>query len=163
MFAGVDERKEFAILDHAMKVMGFSEDDVMTLFRTVAAILHLGNVKFEIDPNDADACQFTEKSIVHHLTASELLGLDPSAFKTALLYKVVRSGNRKSFVYVPFDLASALENRNALAKELYSRCFDWVVTAINSKLKYQTDKLPAGGMIGILDIFGFEVFKKVML
>jgi myosin heavy subunit len=44
--------------------------------------------------------------------------------------------------------------RDALAKGIYSRLFDWIVTRINKTMAV-TEK---GKTIGILDIYGFEIF-----
>ena len=62
--------------------------------------------------------------------------------------------------------AQAEEGRNALAKELYSRLFDWLVQRINdSTIVKETNRVLQGGehdiirTIGLLDIFGFESFK----
>jgi myosin heavy subunit len=48
--------------------------------------------------------------------------------------------------------------RDALAKALYTRLFDWTVAAINSAVSPAEGALRAAGerIIGVLDIFGFE-------
>jgi myosin-5 len=57
---------------------------------------------------------------------------------------------------VPLSPAQAVNTRDALAKALYSRLFDWLVAAINVAIdKSKSTK----GFIGVLDIFGFENFK----
>lgn len=45
--------------------------------------------------------------------------------------------------------------RDALAKGIYSRLFDWIVGRIN-KVMAVAEK---GKTIGILDIYGFEIFE----
>ena len=49
----------------------------------------------------------------------------------------------------------AADSRDALAKIIYSRMFDWVVERINTTMYKPGDKF-----IGVLDIFGFEAFKE---
>jgi myosin heavy subunit len=142
-----------------MKAMGFSAVEEATLLRAVSGILHLGNVDFEVDSKNTEASQFTSQGAEYHSKASQLLGLDPHFFRSALLYKAVKSGKRSSVVYSNYSPLVAAENRNALSKELYNRCFDWIVSKINSVLNVGI-KVGAS-MIGILDIFGFEIFKKV--
>jgi len=70
---------------------------------------------------------------------------------------------------------AAEENKNAMAKEIYNRCFDWIVLRINELMESNDEKAPDScfksistsnsasktDMIGILDIFGFEIFPKV--
>ena len=72
-----------------------------------------------------------------------------------------------SIVEVPFSVTEANDARDALAKTLYDRLFQWVVAKINLSFQKQNAKHAAatggGGevlKIGILDIFGFEQFKK---
>ncbi len=57
-----------------------------------------------------------------------------------------------------YKCSKAADVRDALAKALYSRLFQWIVTRLNSYLQPypSTDHLN----IGILDIFGFENFEK---
>ena len=141
--------------------MGFTDEESLTLYRAISGILHLGNVAFEVDPKNSEACQMTEVGAEYQARAAQLFGLDAHFFRSALLYKMVKSGKRSSFAYSNYTPILAAENRNALSKELYSRCFDWIVSKINAVLNVKSDKRSGGGMIGILDIFGFEIFKKV--
>uniref|UniRef100_A0A672NH23 non-specific serine/threonine protein kinase n=1 Tax=Sinocyclocheilus grahami TaxID=75366 RepID=A0A672NH23_SINGR len=56
----------------------------------------------------------------------------------------------------------ATEVRDAMGKALYGRLFSWIVNRINSLLKPDNDNQEEdkGLNIGILDIFGFENFKR---
>lgn len=157
--AGVDEVQEYSEMAAAMGAMGFSEAEERTLYRAISGILHLGNLGFEVDPANTEACQFSEAGAEYHAIASQLFGLDPHFFRSALLYKAVKSGKRSSVVYSNYTPAVAEENRNALSKELYNRCFNWIVAKVNSVLNVSGGP-SSGGMIGILDIFGFEIFKR---
>ena len=51
----------------------------------------------------------------------------------------------------------AADARDALAKVLYGRVFDWLVAAVNAKLSCQQSSV--SHVIGMLDIFGFEIFE----
>ena len=82
---------------------------------------------------------------------------------------------RGSSYTVPLTLPDAIENRNALAKvcllrlfvfwlcfwlivkEIYAALFEWLVTKLNEKLLVTQN--PDLRFIGVLDIYGFEVFK----
>ena len=52
-------------------------------------------------------------------------------------------------------LLKAEDARDALAKIMYSRMFDWVVQRVNT-----TMYTPGEKFIGVLDIFGFEAFAE---
>ena len=58
------------------------------------------------------------------------------------------------------DAAAANASRDALAKNLYARLFDWLVAAINRKISALGSGHRSKRSIGILDIYGFESFKE---
>ena len=58
------------------------------------------------------------------------------------------------------DAAAANASRDALAKNLYARLFDWLVAAINRKISALGSGQRSKRSIGILDIYGFESFKE---
>jgi myosin-7 len=43
---GRDDAAEFADVRSAMKVLNFSDEEILNIVRLLAAILHLGNVKY---------------------------------------------------------------------------------------------------------------------
>jgi myosin-5 len=51
---------------------------------------------------------------------------------------------------------AATENRDSLAKVIYSKMFDWLVTAINNAIGEDKD---CAASVGVLDIYGFESFE----
>ncbi|MCI02431.1 myosin-H heavy chain-like, partial [Trifolium medium] len=54
------------------------------------------------------------------------------------------------------DPDSAALSRDALAKIVYSRLFDWIVDKINNSIGQDPN---SKNLIGVLDIYGFESFK----
>ncbi|ONK63812.1 uncharacterized protein A4U43_C07F19200 [Asparagus officinalis] len=54
------------------------------------------------------------------------------------------------------DPEAAVLSRDALAKTVYSRLFDWLVNKINNSIGQDPDSKQ---LIGVLDIYGFESFK----
>ena len=57
----------------------------------------------------------------------------------------------------PIDVKAALDNRDSLAKTIYSRMFDWLVAKINTAIGQDAT---APTLVGVLDIYGFECFKE---
>jgi len=55
------------------------------------------------------------------------------------------------------NIAQATSVRDALAKAIYTNMFDWIVQRINASLRARTAMAHS---IGILDIYGFEIFEK---
>ncbi|OXB73484.1 UNVERIFIED_CONTAM: hypothetical protein H355_013385 [Colinus virginianus] len=60
-------------------------------------------------------------------------------------------------VSTTLNVAQAYYARDALAKNLYSRLFSWLVTRINESIKAQTKVRKK--VMGVLDIYGFEIFE----
>nr|GMC71371.1 myosin heavy chain [Ipomoea batatas] len=54
------------------------------------------------------------------------------------------------------DPQAAATSRDALAKTVYSKLFDWIVEKINNSIGQDPDSQL---LIGVLDIYGFESFK----
>lgn len=69
------------------------------------------------------------------------------------------TGGSNSVIDVSLNVQQATNTRDALAKALYSRMFDWIIQAVNKAIHKNTgnDKLLS---LGVLDIYGFEVFDK---
>ena len=59
------------------------------------------------------------------------------------------------FIISVFVLFTATDQRDALAKYVYGKIFDYIVSTVNKSLF----RGKPGLSIGVLDIFGFEVFK----
>ena len=51
----------------------------------------------------------------------------------------------------PIDVKAALDNRDSLAKTVYSRLFDWLVEKINTSIGQDAT---APTLVGVLDIYG---------
>ena len=67
--------------------------------------------------------------------------------------------NEENKIYkIRISLSNLNYTIDGLAKSLYSGLFDWIVWRINNELKPKDAKI--NKFIGILDIFGFEVFKN---
>ncbi|KAF8403986.1 hypothetical protein HHK36_012096 [Tetracentron sinense] len=152
--ANVNDAREYLETRNAMDIVGISQDEQDAIFRVVAAILHLGNIDF-IKGKEADSSKLKDEKALYHLqTAAELLMCDEKALEDSLCKRVIVTpdGNITKLL----DPASAALNRDALAKTVYSRLFDWIVDKINNSIGQDHN---ATSLIGVLDIYGFESFK----
>ena len=48
----LDDARDFKVTDAAMASMGMSDNERMSIYTVVAAVLHVGNITFEEDHND---------------------------------------------------------------------------------------------------------------
>ncbi|CAN0906866.1 XI-K [Linum grandiflorum] len=151
---GINDAHEYLETRRAMDIVGISEEEQEAIFRVVAAILHLGNIEFakgaEIDSSKLK----DDKSRFHLDTTAELLRCDPKSLEDALIQRVMVTP--EEIITRTLDPENALGSRDALAKTLYSRLFDWIVEKLNVSIGQDPD---SKSIIGVLDIYGFESFK----
>ncbi|CAN4112840.1 unnamed protein product [Withania somnifera] len=151
---GVDDGKEYLATRRAMDVVGISSKEQDAIFRVVAAILHLGNIEFAKGKEIDSSVPKDEKSWFHLRTAAELFMCDVKALEDSLCKRVIVT--RDETITKWLDPEAALTSRDALAKIVYSRLFDWLVDKINSSIGQDPN---SKSLIGVLDIYGFESFK----
>ncbi|KAJ0039099.1 hypothetical protein Pint_24134 [Pistacia integerrima] len=152
--ANVDDAREYLETRNAMDIVGISQDEQDAIFRVVAAILHLGNIDFT-KGKEVDSSKLKDEKSQHHLqTAAELLMCNEKALEDSLCKRVIVTPDGN--ITKPLDPDSAALSRDALAKTVYSRLFDWIVEKINSSIGQDPN---AASLIGVLDIYGFESFK----
>lgn len=89
----VDDSKGFQRLDDALSSVGFDDETKLQLYALIAAVLHLGNLKFEESHGDSEGgCQVSTSS-AHELSLfSELVGINSSELRQALLTRVIQTG-----------------------------------------------------------------------
>lgn len=153
---GIDDASDFNDTLEAMRVIGLAQNEQDNIFRILAAILWLGNVQFTED--DQSHATITDQSTVDFV--AYLLEVDAAQVNKALTIRVVetaRGGRRGSVYEVPLNRVQANAVRDALAMGLYFNLFDWIVERLNMSL---TAKGAVTNSIGILDIYGFEIFEK---
>lgn len=152
--SGMDEKKEYYRTRRAMDVMGINSREQDAIFRTLAAILHLGNVDFNPGKEHDSSILKDEKSSAHLQTAAELLMCDFDALKKTLCTRNILTGGES--ITKLLDPETAVINRDTLAKTVYSHLFDWLVEKINKSIGQD---LESQTQIGVLDIYGFESFQ----
>ncbi|ESU14588.1 hypothetical protein FGSG_08719 [Fusarium graminearum PH-1] len=135
---GVSDPREWASLMEAFNVMGFSDDEQKSILRTVAAVLHLGNINVVKESRTADQAR-----------------LAPDAKAQAAKVKAGREWVEK--VQTPEQVRLSLD---ALSKGIYERGFGDLVTRINRQLDRTGMGLDDSHFIGVLDIAGFEIFEQ---
>ncbi|XP_023645863.1 myosin-7 isoform X1 [Capsella rubella] len=150
----LDDSKEYLATRKAMEVVGIDSDEQEAIFRVVAAILHLGNIEFAKGEESEASEPKDEKSRYHLKVAAELFMCDEKALEDSLCKRVMVT--RDESITKSLDPDSAALGRDALAKIVYSKLFDWLVAKINNSIGQDPS---SKHIIGVLDIYGFESFK----
>ncbi|XP_056409188.1 unconventional myosin-Ie-like [Hyla sarda] len=149
----VSDKKEFSETMAAMDVVGLSHDAQAFVLQIVAGILHLGNIGFRENGNYAMV-----ESEDFLAFPAYLLGIDQSRLKEKLTSRKMDSkwGGKSEVIDVTLNVEQACFTRDALSKALYTRLFDYLVEAVNKAMQKDTEEYN----IGVLDIYGFEIFQK---
>lgn len=126
-----DDANRFEQLKVALKTIGLSKRHVAQTCQLLAAILHLGNLEFTVDRGrDVDAAVVRNTDILG--IVAEFLGVQAGALEGAMSYKTKLV--KKELCTVFLDPDGASDNRDDLAKTLYSLLFAWLNEHINQRL-----------------------------
>ncbi|XP_041647355.1 unconventional myosin-VIIa [Cheilinus undulatus] len=155
---GRDDVKEYAHFRSALKILMFTENDSWEISKLLAAILHLGNVKFESTiVNNMEGCKIHQSS--HFDMACQLMEVAPKELEKNLTDRSFMTARESVTKHLTSE--QAVDGRDAFVKAIYGRLFIWVVDKINTAIhKPPEDTKEPQQSIGLLDIFGFENFNK---
>eukprot|EP00002_Diphylleia_rotans_P023810 TRINITY_DN4689_c0_g1_i1.p1 TRINITY_DN4689_c0_g1~~TRINITY_DN4689_c0_g1_i1.p1 ORF type:complete len:1837 (+),score=393.89 TRINITY_DN4689_c0_g1_i1:87-5597(+) len=147
----VNDSDEFTRVKMALSVLNMADEEIDAIFRILSGILMIGNVRFAAS-SDGESCTITNPEVAN--TAADILQTDPWLLALALTNRTnVIAGNA---ITVPLKESEAYEGRDAFVKSIYGRMFDWIVSRINDSIRQGKKKR----IIGVLDIFGFEIFQQ---
>jgi len=151
---GVDDKAEFNATRQSLKTIGVNENQQTEVFKLLAGLLHLGNVKIGATRSDSVLAP-TEPSLAK---ACEILGIDAAEFSKWIVKKQLVTRGEK--ITSNLSQAQAIVVRDSVAKFIYSSLFDWLVEIINYSLATEDVLNRVVSFIGVLDIYGFEHFAK---
>lgn len=159
LIAGIDDAEEFRATQQALSTVGISVEKQWAVFRLLAALLHLGNIKVtpirnesNIDDNDL-ALQYSTR----------FLGVNLADFKKWTIKRQLVTRAEK--IVTTLNVAQAIVVRDSVAKFIYACMFEWLVAIVNESLAGENGDAAerAEMFIGVLDIYGFEHFQKVYM
>jgi myosin V len=166
---GVSDKETYRALRAAMQTMKFAPEEQMDIFATAAAILHASNLNF----CDMDRCCSLDGQNVHLEPVCHLLGVSPDDLNQAICHLSITAG-KESQVQQNLTLDQAEKGLEALLKATYGALFSYLVSRINDSISFNEENVfdengvstpeivknrPCAS-IGVLDIFGFESFKR---
>lgn len=156
--SGVSDKDEWVSLIEAFNIMGFDDKEQVSILRTVAAVLHLGNISVMKESRSADQARLAPDARSQAEKVCKLLGIPVEPFLQGLLHPRVKAGREwVEKVQTPEQVRLAID---ALSKGIYERGFGDLVTRINRQLDRTGMGLDDSHFIGVLDIAGFEIFEE---
>eukprot|EP00930_Biecheleria_cincta_P038623 TRINITY_DN26530_c0_g1_i1.p1 TRINITY_DN26530_c0_g1~~TRINITY_DN26530_c0_g1_i1.p1 ORF type:complete len:1428 (-),score=259.66 TRINITY_DN26530_c0_g1_i1:341-4579(-) len=147
---GKSDAARFAHTCSALGLVGVEGDLLTKLLQALAGVLLLGELEFEGD--ESASLLESSKEKASHVAAT--VQVDSEGLVHALTKRTLKMRNES--VIKQLTPAEASGTKDAVAKELYSRLFDWLVGKICAATKAHGGD--AVNFIGLLDIFGFESF-----
>nr|XP_012960381.1 unconventional myosin-Ie isoform X1 [Anas platyrhynchos] len=149
----INDKSDFQETLHAMSVIGIFAEEQALVLQIVAGILHLGNISFKEVGNYAGV-----ESEEFLAFPAFLLGINQDRLKEKLTSRQMDSkwGGKSESINVTLNVEQACYTRDALAKALHARVFDYLVDSINKAMEKDHEEYN----IGVLDIYGFEIFQK---
>uniref|UniRef100_A0A8D1UY75 Myosin-2 n=1 Tax=Sus scrofa TaxID=9823 RepID=A0A8D1UY75_PIG len=148
--ASIDDQEELIATDSAIDILGFTNEEKVSIYKLTGAVMHYGNLKFKQkqreEQAEPDGTEVADK-------AAYLQSLNSADLLKALCYPRVKVGNE--YVTKGQTVEQVTNAVGALAKAVYEKMFLWMVTRINQQLD---TKQPRQYFIGVLDIAGFEIF-----
>jgi len=152
-----EDADKFQYLIDALEMVGFSDEEQLDLWKSLVLVMKLGNITFE--DNGEGKAQVADMDAVEKCAAA--LGIEGQVMADALCSREFANPSKgKEGQFISFKVAPdmASQNRDAIAKTIYSGMFDEVVRRVNEVFRKdmsqeEFDKYP---IVSVLDIFGFE-------
>ncbi|XP_072227603.1 unconventional myosin-Vb isoform X2 [Leuresthes tenuis] len=149
---GVNDAEDFKKTREAFVLLGIKDGSQSSIFKVIASILHLGNIEI-CSERDGESCHISRNDL-HLQHFCRLLGVELQQMEHWLCHRKLVTGSE---TYVKnMSSKQATNARDALAKHIYARLFDWIVDNINKALQTSSKQ---HSFIGVLDIYGFETFE----
>uniref|UniRef100_A0A673CDP7 Unconventional myosin-Vb n=1 Tax=Sphaeramia orbicularis TaxID=375764 RepID=A0A673CDP7_9TELE len=148
---GVNDAEDLIKTREAFTLLGIKDNNQSSIFKIIASILHLGNVEI-CSERDGESCHISGND-PHLKHFCRLLGVELQQMEHWLCHRKLVTASE---TYVKnMSCKQAANARDALAKHIYARMFDWIVEHINVALHTSSKQ---HSFIGVLDIYGFEQF-----
>ncbi|THG96834.1 hypothetical protein EW026_g5066 [Hermanssonia centrifuga] len=153
---GVDDAEEFRTTQTALSTIGIGIEKQWAVFKLLSALLHLGNIKITQMRNDS-SIEDTDPALQ---LATRFLGVPLADFKKWTVKKQITTRSEK--IVTSLNGSQATVVRDSVAKFVYACLFEWLVAIVNESLAGENGEAASRAemFIGVLDIYGFEHFKK---
>uniref|UniRef100_A0A668AJV5 Unconventional myosin-Vb n=1 Tax=Myripristis murdjan TaxID=586833 RepID=A0A668AJV5_9TELE len=149
---GVNDAEDFEKTREAFTLLSVKDSNQSSIFKIIASILHLGNVEICAE-RDGESCHISRDD-PHLKHFCRLLGVELQQMEHWLCHRKLATASE---TYVKnMSSKQAANARDALAKHIYARLFDWIVEHVNMALQ---TSFKQHSFIGVLDIYGFETFE----
>lgn len=141
-----DEVDSLEGLIESFKKLNFSDEDINNIFKCITIILNLGNV--DIDNKDINDSEYLDIVL-------DLSGWNKSHLVDFVCHEYIQAG--VDTIKKDLNKEQSVLKLNTFIQVLYETLFNWITNKINKELEIDNGDYK---FIGILDIFGFEIFEN---
>ena len=138
--------------------LDFTPEQIDGIWRILAAVLYMGN--FKVDESNYEegskGCKIIRDEAWNNVV--ELLEIDEDLFEEALTHKKLKVNTM--ITKSPLSPSHTKNNIDSISRDFYNKMFNWIVIKLNKTLLPDDPNDPNFMTIGVLDIFGFEIFEK---
>ena len=169
---GVDDAALFADTARSFNELLISQEDRAAIYACLKAVLLLSNLEFEVSEASAsEGAQITKSTGNVMSEIASCLHVAEEVLKSALTVRVLFTG--KDTIQADMSMEACVDTAKSLAKEIYDRCFAFIISLVNISLDPDANAATDTShhhqkainqppittqSVGILDIFGFEIF-----
>uniref|UniRef100_A0A8C3SS14 Unconventional myosin-XIX n=1 Tax=Chelydra serpentina TaxID=8475 RepID=A0A8C3SS14_CHESE len=148
----------FEVTREAMFHLGIDSSTQNNIFKILAGLLHLGNIQFSDSVDESQPCEPEDnaKGEAPNITTANLLKVSVEELLETLRIRTITAGKQQQVFKKPCSRSECETRRDCLAKVVYAKLFDWLVSVINGSI--YADSLVWTNFIGLLDVYGFESF-----
>lgn len=133
----VSDLEQFTETVNALNTLGFTNFEINDIVKILAGILHLGNIKFghkykkNSEEIDNEGCDISSNDVNLNILC-DLFKLDIQEMRKWLTTRQIESFNEN--VLIPIGRETSEAARDALAKHIYAKLFQFIVDIINKSL-----------------------------
>ncbi|NP_001122117.1 unconventional myosin-XIX [Xenopus tropicalis] len=151
------EEDDFEVTKDAMLHLGIDQTTQNNIFKILSGLLHLGNIQFSDSVDESQPCEPLNYTQEFASVAASLLKIPVSHLLERLSIRTITAGKQQVFKK-PCRKSECDTRRDCLAKTIYARLFEWLVTVINENICAEAYRW--NNFIGLLDVYGFESFPE---
>ncbi|XP_032056699.1 unconventional myosin-XIX isoform X1 [Aythya fuligula] len=148
----------FEVTRDAMFHLGIDRSTQNNIFKVLSGLLHLGNIQFSNPLDESQPCELEDKIKDFVKITGDLLKIPVEELLESLRIRTITAGKQQQVFKKPCSRAECETRRDCLAKVIYAKLFEWLVSVINESIYADTSAWTS--FIGLLDVYGFEAFPE---
>ncbi|XP_068512524.1 unconventional myosin-XIX isoform X2 [Anas acuta] len=148
----------FEVTRDAMFHLGIDRSTQNNIFKVLSGLLHLGNIQFSNPLDESQPCELEDKTKDFVKITGDLLKIPVEELLESLRIRTITAGKQQQVFKKPCSRAECETRRDCLAKVIYAKLFEWLVSVINESIYADTSAWTS--FIGLLDVYGFEAFPE---